>query len=162
MGAFFLIADLIAEQRGPDHGGSLTVGPRLKEPVLVGMLFFIAVIALAGLPPLTGFFGKVLILEAAIETQWTLEMWATVLGTSFLTLLMLSRAGTLMFWKTDDPLESSVESARMRALPAIGLLACLAVMVVYAGPMIEFFDAAGAQLTTPTNYIEAVLGEVSG
>jgi multicomponent K+:H+ antiporter subunit D len=120
------------------------------------------VIALAGLPPLTGFFGKVLILEAAIETQWTLEMWATVLATSFLTLLMLSRAGTLMFWKTDDLLESSVESARMRALPAIGLLACLVVMVVYAGPMIEFFDAAAAQLTTPTNYIEAVLGEVSG
>ena len=161
MGAFFLIADLIVEQRGPEHGGMLTQGPRVREPILVGMLFFVAAIALAGLPPLTGFLGKVLILEAAIDTEWTLILWATVLATSFLMLLTISRAGTALFWKTDEPREGDFDSARLRALPIVGLLACIVALVVFAGPVVEFMDATAAQVTTPSIYIESVLGEVS-
>jgi multicomponent K+:H+ antiporter subunit D len=161
MGAFFLIADLISEQRGPEADDKLTGGPRVRDPILIGMLFFVTTIAVAGLPPLTGFFGKVLILEAAIDTDWTLVMWATVLVTSFLTLIAMSRAGTALFWKTDDPLEGDYEPVTVRALPIVGLLACIIAMVVFAGPIVEFMDATAAQLTTPSIYIESVLGEAA-
>lgn len=160
-GAFFLVADLVVRQRGEEVGGEFEQGPRLREPLLVGMLFFITVIAVAGLPPLTGFFGKVLIMEAAIGTEWHALLWTVVLVTSFLTLLKLSRAGTTLFWKTDEPLEGDFESAKVRALPIVGLLACIVAMVVFAGPIIEFTDATAQQLTNPSQYIESVLGEAS-
>ena len=63
VGGLFLLADLIARQRG-DKGGALVQGPALEHPGLLGGLFFLGAIAVAGLPPLSGFLGKLLLLQA--------------------------------------------------------------------------------------------------
>ncbi len=70
----FLLAGIIAKQRG-DLGSSFKVGPILLNPHLLGICFFLAAIAVAGLPPFSGFFGKVLLLQAvsgdaAWHGQW--------------------------------------------------------------------------------------------
>ena len=53
---------------------------------------------MAGLPPLSGFLGKVLLLDAGPVPPmgW---IWAVVLGSGLLTLIALARAGSLVFWR---------------------------------------------------------------
>src|SRR5690606_27806125 len=58
-GGLFLLAGLVAAQRG-EQGGELIHGPGLRQPLLLGALFFAGAIAVAGLPPLSGFLGKLL------------------------------------------------------------------------------------------------------
>ena len=57
----FLVADLVMERQGP-------VDPAVSKPMpqtgLISALFFAAAIALAGMPPLSGFLGKLLVLDA--------------------------------------------------------------------------------------------------
>lgn len=65
----------------------------------MGALFLIAALALAGMPPLSGFVGKLLILDAWQDHM--LQVWAAVLVTSFLMILGFARAGSLL-WKPTE------------------------------------------------------------
>ena len=60
----FLLAELIAEQRSDRHD-ALLPGPELSQPTLLGVLFVVGAAGIAGLPPLSGFLGKVGVLLAA-------------------------------------------------------------------------------------------------
>lgn len=157
-GALFLIADLVVQQRGNVWLDRLEAGPQVREPVLIGMLFFIAMIAAAGLPPLTGFLGKVLILDAAIDTPWHAHVWTVIIITSFLSLVAVSRAGSNLFWKTEEPIEGKWSSVRVKSLPIIGILLTLIAMVVFAGPIVDYTSLTAEQLLNPEGYIHAVLG----
>ena len=61
--ALFLLADLVARRRG-GAGDRLVAAPPFAQLDLLAGLFFLAAIAAVGLPPLSGFVGKLLILEA--------------------------------------------------------------------------------------------------
>ncbi|TNF36820.1 MAG: monovalent cation/H+ antiporter subunit D, partial [Gammaproteobacteria bacterium] len=63
-GGLFLLAGILGQQRG-SMSGLLKPGPQLQQPATLGTLFFIAAIAVAGLPPLSGFIGKLLLLQAS-------------------------------------------------------------------------------------------------
>ena len=62
-GGLFLLADLIARQRGVKHT-LLVQGAGAAESACARWLFFFGAIAVAGLPPLSGFFGKLLLLRS--------------------------------------------------------------------------------------------------
>jgi multicomponent K+:H+ antiporter subunit D len=157
-GGMFLIADLVVTQRGPEFADRLNHGPSVKQPLLVGMLFFFGAIVMAGLPPVTGFIGKVLILSAAVESEWVAWLWAAFLIGSFFTLMAISRAGTVLFWKSrGEPAEDAPEVG-MRLLPIAAVFACVLAMTIGAGPLVAFTDATAAQLLDKTIYISAVLG----
>ncbi len=154
-----LIADLVLRQRGPECGDRLEDGPMVRQPLLVGLLFLFGVIVMAGLPPMTGFLGKVLILEAAIESRWASWFLGTVLICSFFTLMAFSRAGTVLFWKSSGEPSPDAPDVSLRLVPIACVFACVLAMAILAGPIVEFTDAAAAQLLDKTNYISAVLGE---
>ena len=61
-GALFLLADLVARRRG-GAGDRLVAAPPFAQLDLLAGLFFLAAIASVGLPPLSGFIGKLLILR---------------------------------------------------------------------------------------------------
>ena len=71
-GGLFLLADLVARQRGdkPATGP----GPGVAEPRLLGGAFFIGAIAVAGLPPLSGFFGKIMLLQSVAPGSQALAL----------------------------------------------------------------------------------------
>ena len=62
--ALFLLADVVARQRSVG-GDRLDVVDSMPHAGLLGSLFIVAAVAMAGLPPLTGFAGKIMILDAA-------------------------------------------------------------------------------------------------
>ncbi|MDP1603357.1 MAG: proton-conducting transporter membrane subunit, partial [Legionella sp.] len=155
MAALFLIAGLIADSRG-------AVADRLKTggaapPALLGVLFLVAAVAVAGLPPLPGFIGKALLLDAAIGRVGMAWVWAVVLVSGLLALITLARAGSLFFWKTLKDAPRPMAAAPTRAIPAVALIALVVLLSVFAGPVKRYADATAIQLGDVAGYRAAVL-----
>lgn len=154
-GALFLLADLILRQRGDmlDH---IAQGPRLRQSALLGSLFLIAAVAVIGMPPLSGFIGKLLLLTAAGMHGAALLFWAVLLGGSLLTLLALSRSGSTMFWRTQDRIEEAPAADKGALLAVVGLLGCIIMMTMAASPVLTYTEAVARQLLAPETYIHAM------
>jgi multicomponent K+:H+ antiporter subunit D len=114
-GARFLLANLIQRQRG-DLGDRITKGPRLAQSTILGSLFFIAAVSVIGLPPLSGFIGKLLLLSAAGTQGNAIWLWVLLLGGSLATLMALSRSGSTLFWRA----EGDVVSTQSATMPDAG------------------------------------------
>lgn len=159
-GALFLIVDLIARLRGSDWlrpaSGFTGIG-------LVSALYFGVAIAVSGLPPLSGFLGKLMIMQATQGAAQVVVIWSIILATSLIVIVGLMRAGMIALWKTDDHTVPSDIRPDGLSLTMIGvLLAALAGLTVFAGPISDYTAAAAAQLNDPAAYIEAVLYQQEG
>ncbi|HYF20337.1 MAG TPA: monovalent cation/H+ antiporter subunit D [Ramlibacter sp.] len=155
--ALFLLFDLLVLQRG----AQLEPSQRLLQPTRLGILMLVLAASVAGLPPLPGFLGKLMILQAAggPAQPW---VWAVLLGVGFLTLLGLARAGSIVFWSPEAAPQGDCERAGGRRMLALLLLTgLLAGMVVAASPLQRYADAAAAQLLDREGAARAVLGEWS-
>ncbi|OHT21685.1 monovalent cation/H+ antiporter subunit D [Edaphosphingomonas haloaromaticamans] len=158
----FLVGDLIARRR-PDYGDAITVGPRFANIEVISVLYMLAAIALAGMPPLSGFIGKLLILDAVEAHPAAGWIWAMVLGTTLIAIIGLARTGSTLFWKSSicgeaaRPAPGGVTSKEL--LPSIALIILMVALVVGAGPITVFCDMVSAQLFAPQGYVEAVLGK---
>lgn len=156
-GALFLLTGVIDLSRG---SGSLTeAGPGVARPQLTGTLFFVAAVAVVGLPPLSGFIGKVLLMQAA-PAAWAPWLWPILLGSSLLVLVALSRAGSTLFWRTSLVI-APVEHPLTQRLVAATLLLVGAVALALAGqPVLDYLAATAAQLHNPADYTATVLSLV--
>jgi multicomponent K+:H+ antiporter subunit D len=159
-GALFLIVDLVVERR-PGQGDALTVAPPFAQGGLIAGGFFAAAIAMAGMPPLSGFIGKLLILDGAREGPWATWIWTLILATSLLAIVGFARGGSTLFWKS-AAVQGQFRAARRQApaLPfvAVGaLLGATVALTVFAGPVTTYLDRTAAQLFARSGYIEAVL-----
>ena len=151
----FLLTDLIARQRG-DHDDALTHGPPLTQPGRLGILFLLGAVAAAGLPPLSGFIGKLLLLQSA-EPRDGMWLWAVVLLSGLLALVALSRAGSRLFWGSQGRNTGQHAANWARLAPVALLLALSVAMTVGAAPVSRYTEAAAGQLLRPAHYIAAVL-----
>ncbi|RUO75519.1 monovalent cation/H+ antiporter subunit D [Pseudidiomarina taiwanensis] len=160
-GALFLLADVIAEQRGKT-ASRVVKGRKMAQHATLGVLFFVAAIAIIGLPPLSGFVGKLFILEAARTGAQVALLWPLVLFSTFLIMIALTRAGSRMFWHTFDGKPNDVSHPGLQ-LASIGVLigASLA-LTIFAEPVAQFSKDIAAQLLQPTDYISTVLEHERG
>lgn len=161
--ALFLVVDQVRARRG-----NSTLGRQapMAGGGIIAALFFGAAIAMAGLPPLAGFVGKLLVLDAIRETDWWVWGWAFILGTSLIAVLGFARAGSALFWLPNDA--ASPKTAEFVGEPGgtsgwglavLGaMLALIVALTVFAAPATRFAQATAAQLYTPATYILAVLG----
>ncbi|WP_068829951.1 monovalent cation/H+ antiporter subunit D [Pseudomonas sp. BMS12] len=150
--ALFLLADLVSRQRG-EKAGDLVQGPALEHPRLLGGLFFLGAIAVAGLPPLSGFLGKLLLLRAAGEGQHALWLWPLLLIGGLATLIALSRAGSTLFWRVGLHQLDSSELDRGRLLACVGLFLLSPTLTALAAPVLAYLGATAAQLHDLNAYL---------
>ena len=150
----FLLAHAIGEQRGTvkDRFGS---GPPVAQPALLGLLFLVGAAGAAGLPPLSGFIGKVLMLQGSGQAQHVAWFWASVLGSGLFAVFALARAGGVLFWKTHGVAVGMPMPAGNRAGLAI-LSAAVLLWILCAGPAAQYTAATALQLAQPHEYIGAV------
>mgnify|MGYP001944030953 FL=1 len=153
--ALFLVADLVQRQRGNLGDHVLPIAPPMRSGS--AMVYLVAAISVAGLPPLSGFIGKFVVL-GAVPTQSTAWIWAAVLGGSLLTIIGLTRTGTRLFWRVEAPGEGKPPpSPRPIEVGATILLLVYGIaMTVAAGPILRYTDATAEQLLAPENYIQQV------
>ncbi len=179
----FLVADMVMERQG----GAIAAKPLMPQSGLIAALFFAGAIALAGMPPLSGFVGKLLVMDAAREAPLVWAIWATILVSSLITIIAMARAGSLLFWKphglvdASDPQAPDSQDARngaesnsgdgtehendaspgtTAALPFVAVFALLGGLValtVFAGPVLEYTTQTAGQLFAPSDYIDSVL-----
>lgn len=155
----FLVADLVARRR-PGHEDALSVAPRFPHLGLLAGAFFVAAIAITGMPPLSGFIGKLLILDAARPAPQVVWIWSLILLTSLLAIIGFGRAGSTLFWKsTGEP--GAFPAAAPRdglAYVSIGLLLSGSLaLTLGAGPLSRYLEATAAQVFDTSSYIQAVL-----
>lgn len=155
----FLISDLVRTGR---KDLELTPQPPISGAALTAGMFFAGAIAMAGLPPLSGFLGKLLVLDAAFETPLMVWIWVIVLGSSLISILGFARAGSVVFWKAHAvELEEGAELP-MRPTPLSyaavgGLFALLVAHTVFAGQVHGYTTKMAAELFQPDTYKTTVL-----
>ena len=149
--ALFLLVGLISSRRGL-LADQLRSGNDLHPSL--GILFVLLAVMLVGLPPLSGFIGKLLLLQAVPAGIF----WAVLLGSSLMVLVAFSRAGSTVFWRQQkDAYAEKMPFSDL--LPLLLLLAMTFALIVFAGPTYEAMGSVAEQLMNSQLYIEAVLGE---
>jgi multicomponent K+:H+ antiporter subunit D len=171
--ALFLVIDMIIRRR-TGFGDALVAAPRFVHGGLIAATFFVIAIAVIGLPPLSGFIGKLLILSAIAGQAPGAEggggvagwpwLWGVILVTSLLALIGFAFSGTLVFWRrsSDEPAETAAPPIVVPMVAVGWLLACMVLMTLLAGPATDYFDQTAGQLFRPQGYLEATLGEAGG
>lgn len=99
----FLVAGLIERRDGTTELTRL--GGLAKGAPLLAVLFFVPAMNLAGIPPLSGFIGKLGLMRAGVADggvwAWILVTGGTV--TSLLTLYVMAKIWNLAFWRAEPP-----------------------------------------------------------
>jgi len=163
--ALFLVADMVARRRA-SIADNASPGPPFAQRQSVALLFMAAAIAATGLPPLSGFIGKLLILESVADVPFWGWSWAAILFSTLIGVIGFARTGSAIFWKETAPSRTTppvaakparVSYADMVApIIAIGLLAALS---AGAGWATDYSAAAAAQILDAATTARAVLGD---
>ncbi|RLP86272.1 Na+/H+ antiporter subunit D [Micromonospora sp. CV4] len=155
----FLVAGLVEERAGSTDlrrlGGLARIAP------LLGVLFFVPAMNLAGVPPFSGFLGKLGLLQAGVAAGGPLPAVLVGAGTltSLLTLYVASRVWNIAFWRSPQ-LDTTEPAVRLPALMVGATMALVAfglVLTVLAGPLFEVTADAATDLRSRTPYVRAVL-----
>ncbi len=181
----FLVVGLIERQAG--SASLRRLGSLAVTSPLLAILFLVPALNLGGIPPFSGFIGKVALLQAGAEDGSVLA-WILVAGgtlTSLLTLYAVARVWSKAFWRAradapegeladigpsalideseaDIAFEERADVGKMppgMLIPTIALVVIGLGMTVFAGPLLDISGRAAENLRDRSVYIEAVLGE---
>ncbi|WP_420001591.1 monovalent cation/H+ antiporter subunit D [Acinetobacter sp. LF10] len=166
--AFYLFCGWMTSQRGSfkDH---LKVAPKIKQEKAAAFTYFTIALMMAGLPPFSGFLGKVFILQATAETPYKGWIIAVILIVSLLSIIAFTRVGFILFWRASPPEENPKESAYIayQSLPDTApnrndkaiyiLLTALISYVVFAAPIQSYTTSTAQQIQNHALYQQAIL-----
>jgi multicomponent Na+:H+ antiporter subunit D len=131
----------------------------------LALLFLIPALSLAGIPPLSGFFAKLALIRAGLQSE-QYGIVVAALAVSLLTLFSMIKIWTEVFWK-EEPAQGSDAGEIALAPPGVSILllspiVIMSVLIIGIGLGGEMvftlaFEAA-RQLMQPQRYIQAVRG----
>jgi multicomponent K+:H+ antiporter subunit D len=130
-----------------------TAHPALAQQGLIATLFFAAAIAMAGMPPLSGFLGKLLIMDAMRENA--VLVWSVILITSFLMMVGFARAGSALFWKSAETSGTTPKPEPLAFTAVFALIGGLVLLTVFAGPVTVWLTDTAMHLHDRGAYIAA-------
>ncbi len=161
----FLISGVVAQQNGTFNLKKLG-NVYLQRPVLA-LLFVISAFSLAGIPPLSGFWGKFMLAKGGFEAgNWGIVV--TSLIVSLLTTFSMTKIWNEVFWKKKPlplvlpPAASLTETTGQKPdkrlyVPVFLLTVAILFIGLYAEPLVALAMAAADQLLHTESYINAVL-----
>ncbi|QJD58883.1 Na+/H+ antiporter subunit D [Pseudomonas sp. gcc21] len=150
----FLIGGLASRFTGSERlarmGGLYAAKP------LLAVLFAIPALSLAGIPPLSGFWAKLILIRASLEAG---QGWAAsfALLTGAITVLSMSKIWNEAFLKPhpDGDHCEHADQAPRSAWVVVAVLALMTVLIGFgAGPAMEYAWAASLQLTEAQAYLQ--------
>lgn len=156
----FLIGGVAESRFG--SGRLAEIGGLQRSMPLLATLFFLSAMSLAGVPPLSGFFAKLTLIQGGLESE-SYAIVGTALVVSLLTLFSMTKIWTEAFWKPepDDAVVYDVNRSRRsrwcQLAPTILLASTTVGIGLLAGPVMTAAIATAEQLLDPNAYIDAVL-----
>ncbi|MDR9498234.1 MAG: monovalent cation/H+ antiporter subunit D [Hydrogenovibrio sp.] len=155
--ALFLLADILAKGRGP-FADRFESAPPMPNAVWLGGFFLFGAVAMTGMPPLSGFMGKVFILDAALAHDWAAWVLGMVLVSSLLMIVAMARSGSLLFYNTQETVPTLGQPLNAKALVSVtGLFVISLGMVVFAGPILGMTQAIADSVYDVGPYLDQVL-----
>ncbi len=160
----FLIAGLIRQLRGTMNMSKL--GGLYAEYPKISLLIAIVLFSLAGIPPLSGFWPKIYLIEGAFSSENYFFIASLIFG-SFITLYVIAKLWSEVFWKEAASDGSIVDSFKpLSSLNKVALvlpIGILAATTLFIGLNAEFIikvaDRISNEMLDTTPYIKAVLGK---
>jgi len=154
----FLIGGLIERLGGSSRLSDL--GALYRARPWLGLLFLVPAFSLAGLPPLSGFLAKLLVIRAGLAAG---AYWATAIAVivSLFTLLSMLKIWNEAFWKprpVEDPPCQPLSTLLL--LPVLVLAAVTVLLGTASEPLLVLATRAADQLLDPHIYQRAVLGQL--
>ncbi|MBN9335029.1 proton-conducting transporter membrane subunit [Devosia sp.] len=168
MTALYMVVGLVEVRTGARD--TRQMGGLYAASAPLSILFFVLILAVAGVPPFLGFWPKLLLLEAGVmdaELGWvgTAMVVALVLN-AILTLIAGTRLWAHIFWRngpegspgSSEPMALVPPTPKVRmAFTVVGALVLGVVLLgLWPNPMIEVGQRAAADIIDPGRYIEAV------
>ena len=143
------------------------IGGLYKSAPFLALLFLIPAFSLAGFPPLSGFWAKLVLIRAGLEIEsWWIVATALIVG--LLTIYSMTKIWGQVFWEPHpqgfdpSPDKGPLKVNRRDYLLLTAPIAVMALMTViiglFAGPFYELAERSAAELLDPTAYVAAVLG----
>lgn len=146
----FFAAGLIAvtgrSERLDRLGGLITARPMLA------LLFAIPALSLGGIPPLSGFFAKFLLIREALRAgAW---VWAAIaLAVGLLTLFSMSKIWAEAFWKPSPRSRGPQPVRRPGRMAPMAIMAALTILIgLFVGPLYRIADRASEQLIAQQSF----------
>lgn len=156
-GALFLLIGIIIMITGTSNLRKM--GGLMKTHAPLGWMYLIAAFGLAGIPPLSGFVGKLLIVKGAFEAQHTIGA-IIILASSLIVLLSVIRIFIYAFWGEPVQLPKTDRGTyRKLMFPAIMFVTLSVAYGVGSEWLVPYMADASEVLLNPSMYIDAVLKE---
>lgn len=124
---------------------------------ILGGGFIFCALLLAGLPPLSGFIAKFAIIDALFSNvviapaHWTLI--GLIILSGLATMILMTRAGIDLLWTPGE--ENPSHLSLIEVTPIALLLSVCLVLMLAAGPVMEYMEATTNSLYNPADYIAA-------
>ncbi len=158
----FLVAGIVHRQRGSYELNRL--GGLYHEKLWLAILFLIPALSLAGVPPLSGFWAKLILVRAGLSAEHFVLI-TTALVVSLLTLFSMTKIWDRAFWKPVLASEACLSAVRpakglwLMVAPSVLLCGLTLTIGISAEPLFVLSTSAAEQLLDPSQYIQAVLGD---
>ena len=139
------------------------LGGLYRDRPLLAVLFFVPAFSLAGFPPLSGFWAKLLLIQASIEAH-EFVITGVALAVGLLTAFSMTKIWLNAFWKARPadagPLPMPLPASRRMLLlgPIAGLAALTLMIGLYVKPLYSLAERSAVELMDPSHYVEAVMG----
>jgi multicomponent Na+:H+ antiporter subunit D len=124
----------------------------------LAVLFLVSALAMAGMPPFSGFWAKFFLVRESLARGHVVES-ALALGVGLLTLYSMTKIWTEAFWKpAPEGADLSAPLPGVMLAPAIVFAALVLVGGLWIAPVYAVAERAAGQLFDPSAYLAAVLG----
>lgn len=156
--ALFILIGIIIYVTGTSNLRNM--GGLMKTHASLGWFYLLAAFGLAGIPPLSGFIGKLLIVQGAFETR-NIVGSMIILASSLIVLLSVIRIFIYAFWgepKKALP-KTDAKAYRTMMFPAVVLVILSVLYGVGTEWLLPYMTDASNVLLQPSIYIDAVLKE---
>lgn len=158
--SLFLVSGLIARAGGSFFKARL--GGLYRHHPLLALLFLVPALSLSGVPPLSGFWAKLALLQETLS-QGLWLVGAVALLVSLLTLFSMLRIWLSAFWGEPPPAAATgTLGARERGAlygATLALVTLTVALSLFGGPVYEVAQQAAGQLLDADAYVAAVLGQ---
>ena len=155
----FLISGLI-RQRGGSF--ALTRIGGMYERGLLALLFFIPAFSLAGFPPLSGFWAKMILIRASLDANHLL-LACIAAAVGLLTIYSMTKIWNEAFWKPRPAAETAIVQNRVSVwmtAPVVALVLLTVCIGFWPEPFVQLARATAEELLDPRAYVYTVVGEM--
>lgn len=154
--ALLMVMGLISSRTSPktaDLAAIVGVGRHL--PPVIGLLWIMGGMALAGIPPLNGFISKLTVVQSGVQISDWLPLFLAVFS-GLLSVTYVFRVWQTVFQQDNPALKLDIKPYGDGVLAPVLLIIVCVLLGIYARPLVALAQMTVDQLLNPAAYISAV------